>query len=238
VYTAFWQYTTQGTPMLRPLTFLDQNDPETYLRMAEFALGDNLLVCPITQAGADGRWMYLPKGEWYYYWNDELKSGGAEVWAAADLTRIPLFIRAGAVVPMQPVMQYVGEKTVEELTLHVYYKNGTAESVLYDDGGEGYAYQEGQQSTRRFTVAGDGTSLTLSQQIEGDYQPSYATYRVVLHGLPTPLQTASADGQAVAPGSYPATETTVAAPALVVGVGFGQVRIELEAAASALPASA
>ncbi|MVN79186.1 DUF4968 domain-containing protein [Hymenobacter sp. HMF4947] len=229
MYTAFWQYSTKGTPMLRPLTFLDQNDPETYLRMAEFALGDNLLVCPITQAGADGRWMYLPRGDWYYYWTDEARTGGAEVWASADLTRIPLFVRAGAVVTMQPVMQYVGEKVVEELTLHVYYKNGTADSVHYDDGGEGYNYQQGQQTTRRFTVAGDATSLTISQKIEGVYQPSYGTYRVVLHGLPTPLQTAHVDGQSAALGAYPATETTVAAPAVVVGVGFGELKIALSA---------
>lgn len=110
MYTAFWQYATYGTPMLRPLTFLDQNDPETYLRMAEFSLGDNLLVCPITAQGADGRWMYLPRGYWYYYWTDDLQAGGSEVWASADLTRIPLFVKAGAVVPMQPVLQYVGEK--------------------------------------------------------------------------------------------------------------------------------
>jgi alpha-glucosidase len=235
MYSTFWQYSTYGTPMLRPLTFLDQNDPETYLRMAEFSLGDNLLVCPITQAGADGRWMYLPKGQWYYYWTDELKSGGAETWASADLTRIPLFVKAGAVVPMQPAMQYVGEKVVEELTLHVYYKNGAAESVLYDDGGEGYDYQQGHQTLRRFLVSGTATALTLTQQIEGDYQPSYATYRVVLHGLPTPPQSADADGQLVALDTYAASATTVAAPALTVGVGFGEVRIELTAPVSAAP---
>jgi alpha-glucosidase len=232
MYTTFWQYTTQGTPMLRPLTFLDQNDPETYLRMAEFSLGDNLLVCPITQAGADGRWMYLPKGEWYYYWTDELKAGGQEVWASADLTRIPLFMKAGAVVPMQPVMQYVGEKVVEQLTLHVYYKNGTAESVLYDDGGEGYAYQDGQQTTRRFRVTGDATSLTLTQASEGDYQTPYSTYRVVLHGLPAAIEAATADAQALSLGEYPATETTVAAPAVVASVSFSEVKISLAAAAT------
>ena len=231
VYTTFWQYVSQGTPMLRPLTFLDQNDPETYLRMAEFSLGDNLLVCPITQAGVDGRWMYLPKGQWYYYWTDEPKSGGQEVWAAADLTRIPLFVKAGAVVPMQPVMQYVGEKVVEELTLHVYYtSNGPLESVLYDDGGEGYAYQDGHKTVRRFVVASEPDGLSISQKIEGDYQPSYATYRVVLHGLPTALETVAADGQLLAIGEYPATETTTAAPAVVVGVGFGEVRVALRAA--------
>lgn len=184
MYTTFWQYATKGTSMLRPLTFLDQNDTETYLRMAEFGLGDHLLICPITQPGADGRWMYLPRGDWYYYWTDEPKTGGAEVWAHAPLDRIPLFVKAGAVLPMQPVMQYVGEKVVDELILHVYYKNGAADSILYDDGGEGYGYQEGRQTTRRFTVLGTEKTLTLTQTTEGDYQPAFRRYRVVLHGCP------------------------------------------------------
>jgi len=196
MYTAFWQYAQFGTPMLRPLVFLDQNDTNTYLRMAEFSLGDHLLVCPITTPGADGRWMYLPFGDWYYWWTDELKAGGAEVWASAGLDRIPLFVRAGAVVPLAPIMQYVGEKVIDELTLHVYFKNGTTESVLYDDGGEGYGYQEGQRTVRRFTVAGSDKGLLLTQSIEGDYAPAYATYRLVLHGLPFVPAQAVVDGTA------------------------------------------
>jgi alpha-glucosidase len=124
---------------------------------------------------------------------------------------------------------------VEELTLHVYYKNGTAESVLYNDGGEGYDYQQGHQTLRRFLVSGTATALTLTQQIEGDYQPSYATYCVVLHGLPTPPQAASADGQSVVLDTHAATPGTGAAPALKVGVGFGEVRIELAAPDSVAP---
>jgi alpha-glucosidase len=136
------------------------------------------------------------------------------------------------VVPMQPIMQYVGEKVVEELTLHVYYKAGTAESVLYDDGGEGYAYQQGAQTVRRFTVVGDATSLTLRQHIEGNHQPSYVTYRVVLHGLPATPLAATADGQPVALGAHLATDTTVATPALVVSVSVQELKIEFEPAAT------
>ena len=64
--------------MLRPLAFLDQNNTETYLRMAEFGLGDNLLVCPITTPGAEGRWMYLPRGDWFYYWTDMPRPAAAK----------------------------------------------------------------------------------------------------------------------------------------------------------------
>ena len=126
---------------------------------------------------------------------------------------------------MQPVLQYVGEKAIEELTLHVYYKNGTAESVLYDDGGEGYAYQDGQKTVRRFTVTGSATDLVLAQAIEGDFRPSYATYRVVLHGVAGPI-TAAVDGQAATVAEV-ALETGLALPSLVVSVGFGEVRVKV-----------
>ncbi len=224
MYTTFWQYAQAGTPMLRPLAFLDQTDTDTYLRMAEFSLGDHLLVCPITQPGADGRWMYLPRGDWFYYWTDEPKTGGAEVWASAPLDRIPLFVQAGAVVPMYPVMQYVGEKAVEELTLHVYYKQGEQASVLYEDGGEGYGYQEGQSTTRRFKVRGTDTGLVLQQATEGAYQPTWASYRVVLHGLPFGASVFSTDGQP-AEGVQVTTETGLTLPGVTVSADFTELVI-------------
>jgi alpha-glucosidase len=225
MYTTFWQYVQEGTPMLRPLAFLDQNDTDTYLRMAEFALGDHLLVCPITQAGADGRWMYLPRGNWFYYWTDEPKGGGAEVWASAGLDRIPLFVRAGAVIPFYPVMQYVGEKVVEQLTLHVYYTEGEELSVLYDDGGEGYGYAKGQSTTRHFRVRGNDNSFSLKQEITGPYVPTYETYRVVLHGFPFAPTTLTVDGQP-AEAAQGVTEAGLTLPHVIVSAGFGELVIQ------------
>jgi alpha-glucosidase len=133
-------------------------------------------------------------------------------------------------VPMQPVMQYVGETPITELTLHVYHKNGTTESVLYDDGGEGYAYRDGQKTVRRFTVTGSAEGLVLAQAIEGDYAPSYATYRVVLHGVAGTIAV-TADGQA-AEVTEVTLETGLNLPSLVVPVGFGEVRVNVVAAAA------
>jgi alpha-glucosidase len=197
MYTTFWQYVTKGTPMLKPLVYLDQYDSETYLRMAEFGLGENILVCPITQAEAEGRWLYLPRGNWYYYWTDELTVGGKEIWADAKLDRIPLYVKAGAVIPMYPVQQYVGEKEIKELTLHVYYKKGSHESTLYEDAGEGYDYETGQCTVKKFIVTGTADSLTLEQTAVGCFTASYKTYRIVLHGLPFTASTGKIDGNII-----------------------------------------
>ncbi|MBC7449043.1 MAG: DUF5110 domain-containing protein, partial [Hymenobacteraceae bacterium] len=186
LYTAFWQYATRGTPMLRPLVYLDQDDPETYQRMAEFSLGDHLLVCPITQADAEGRWLYLPTGQWYYWYTNEVKEGQQEIWADAGLDRIPLFVRAGAVVPTWPVRQHsAAGPPADGVTLHVYWKSGTETTELYEDAGEGYAYAENAESClKTLTVNGTERELICRQTTAGAYCAPHTAVRLVLHGLP------------------------------------------------------
>lgn len=183
IYTTFAQYVKDGTPMLRPLSYLDQKDVETLSRDEEFGLGDNLLICPVTEPNVDGRWMYLPRGNWYYWWNDELVEGNNEAWAAAELDRVPLYVKAGAVIPINPIMQYVGEKRVEELTLHVYHTNGVLTSELYEDAGNGYDYESGKSITKKFVVKGKKDELIIEQLIEGDFIPEYDNYKIVIHGF-------------------------------------------------------
>lgn len=197
IYTTFWQYAKKGTPMLRPITFLDQNDTETYFRKDEFGVGDQLLVCPVTQAEADGRWLYLPQGRWYYYWDDEQFHGGMEVWAEASLDRIPMFVRAGAVLPHYPVMQYVGEFELEELFLHVYYTNKNHSSTLYEDAGDEYGYENGQFAEKTFKTSGSENTFTIQQTITGDFTPTYTNYEIILHGLPYIMKECIVDGASI-----------------------------------------
>lgn len=184
LYTTFWQYSTYGTPMLKPLAYLDQKDHETYYRQSEFGLGDHLLICPISEEEAEGRWMYLPKGEWHNFWNEQTYTGNQEIWADADINAIPLFIKAGAVLPFYPVQQYVGEKKIEELTLHIYYTQATLKSFLYEDKGEGYDYSEKSDSCIcEFLVKNESGNFSISQTRKGTFIPDYKTYKIVLHGF-------------------------------------------------------
>jgi alpha-glucosidase len=197
IYTAFWQYSKVGTPMLRPLAFLDQTDTETYFRKDEFGVGDEILVCPITQAEVDGRWLYLPEGRWFYYWDDEQFQGGMEVWAEASLDRVPMFIRAGAVIPHYPIMQYVGEFQIEELNLHIYFTNKNHNSTMYEDSGDDYGYGEGLSLVKTFKTSGTENTFSIQQIKQGDFQPLYNNYEMILHGLPFEPKVCSVDGSAV-----------------------------------------
>lgn len=196
IYTTFYQNVKYKLPMLRPLVFVDQNDPETYYRQEEFALGDHLLICPVSQENVEGRWLYLPSGNWYYFWTDELVNGGMEVWAEADINRIPLYVKAGSIVPNYPVQQYVGEKKIEKLTLHVYYTSEQLNSMLYEDAGNGYGYKEGECCEKIFKVDGSKEKkLIIEQFMEGDFTPEYAAYELVLHGVPEKVVSVKVDGQ-------------------------------------------
>jgi alpha-glucosidase len=167
--------------------------------MAEFGLGDNLLICPITQAEVDGRWLYLPRGSWYYFWDDTEVTGGKEVWAEANLDRVPLFAKAGAIIPFYPIQQYVGEIKITELTLHVYYIDGSLPSMLYEDSGDGYDYEKGVFIKKAFRVTGSATSLSISQKTKGTFVPAYSNYKIVLHGLPFQVNSCEVDGALVQP---------------------------------------
>ena len=185
MYTAFWQYVENGTPVIRPLAFIDQQNPETYYRMEEFCLGDHLLACPVSEPGATGRHLYLPQGTWFNFLTDEKHSGRIEIWADAKLDEIPLFVRAGAVLPMYPVRQYVGERPIEELFLHCYFTEGEpVVSWQYEDEGDGYDYEQGVFLKKRFEVSGDTQHMLITQRQEGDYTPDYAMAKLIIHGLP------------------------------------------------------
>jgi alpha-glucosidase len=200
IYTAFWQHSTHGTPIIRPLVFMDQTDPETRHRMDEFALGDHMLICPVLLPGAVDRMVYLPKGYWYHMWNDHEYKGGKEYNVTCPIDRIPVFIRAGAVIPHYPKMQYVGEIEITELTLNIYYtREQNILSVLYEDAGNNYGYKAGIFNNHRFYVSGNAKNLIVSQILEeGNYESTYKHFKIVFHGVPFECKEAIVDGKSIA----------------------------------------
>ncbi len=183
-YTTFWQYSKQGTPMLRPLCFIAQDDPEAWYRNEEFLFGDHLLVSAVAQPGQKQKKVYLPAGHWYSYWTDELFEGRQEIAIPTPLDEIPLFVRAGAVIPNYPVMQYVGEKPVEEMLLHVYCgKEDRVISELYEDAGDHYGYLKDEYNFIRFKTFMHEGHFHLKKQYFGQFDSDYKQYKITIHGL-------------------------------------------------------
>ncbi len=184
LYTAFWRYAEEGIPILKSLVLFDQEDPHTHYRNDEFIFGEKILACPIAEPNAKGRRMFIPKGEWYDFWNNELIEGGEEVWVDADLDSMPIFVKAGAIIPKYPIQQYVGEKKIDQLVLDVYYKNGKETSQVYEDAHDGYDYKKGRFSLRDLKLIGKKKSLTIQQFKSGKYTTPYDTFKINLKGLP------------------------------------------------------
>lgn len=183
-YTTFYQYVVEYTPMLQPISFMDQLDSDTLYRVDEFLLGEHILVCPILEPNVESRFVYLPRGNWYDYWTDTFWEGGKEIKAAAPMDQIPIFIKEGAVIPMFPVMQYVGEKDIDQLTLHVYYGGENIVSYLYEDAGDGYEYEKGIYNRKKFKTLSSEDVFRLTMKRSGHYEPTYSTYKIIIHGLP------------------------------------------------------
>ena len=184
LYTAFWRYAEEGIPILKSLVLYDQHDPQTHYRNDEFVFGEKILACPITGPNQKGRRMYFPLGKWYNFWNDEVVEGGTEQWVDADLDSMPIFVKEGAIIPKYPIQQYVGEKTIDELLLDVYYKEGKEVSEVYEDATDGYDYIKGRYSLRSFKLLGKEKELIIQQHKSGKFVTTYKTFKLNLHGLP------------------------------------------------------
>ncbi len=197
LYTMFYDYINEGTPMLKSLVYFDQHDHQTHNRTDEFVFGKHIFVCPILEPNAMGRRLYLPRGNWYNFWNDDFVHGGKEMYVATDYDEIPIFVKEGAIIPKYPIQQYVGEKTIDELRLDVYYKLGKENSDVYEDEQDGYDYKKGRFSLRKFKLSGKDSELTIIQHKEGKFDTPYKTMKMVFHGLPFEVDSIKIDNEKI-----------------------------------------
>jgi alpha-glucosidase len=111
------------------------------------------LVAPVTREAARSWPVYLPRGGWYDFWTGERYEGPAGVAVDAPLDRLPLLVRAGAIIPLGPVMQHTGERPLDEITLLVY-PEGVSRFELYEDDGRSNEYRRGQYAQTAFECVG------------------------------------------------------------------------------------
>lgn len=177
LYSLFWESATHGAPVLRPLLYHFPDDPQTYQLHDQVLLGPSLLAAPIYQPGQVQRAVYLPAGRWYDWWSDALLVGPCEVQADAPLERMPLYVRAGAIIPSGPQQVYTDQRPLDPLTLDLYPGDGTF--TLYEDDGQSFDYEQGGFCTTSYTIAIEQGRLSLAIGARtGAYTP--ARRRVVL----------------------------------------------------------
>jgi alpha-glucosidase len=196
LYSAFEQAAAHGAPIARALAYAFPEDDAAVVVDDQFLLGDALLVAPILDEDAQGRAVYFPTGTWVDVETGERRTGPARAEVAAPLDVLPLFAREGAIVPLGPVMQYVGERPTDPVTLACYLgaPGSRAAGVLYEDDGQTLAYRSGTMRHTRFAAshAEDRIQLDMAGP-EGAYDPGAHAWVAELHlpngapGRPRPL---------------------------------------------------
>lgn len=182
-YCLFATARATGAPIMRPLLWHYQNDPVAVACGDQFLVGRDLLVAPVLRPGAVARSVYLPNEVWINFWTGERLAGGGHVVAEAPLGTIPLFVRAGAVLPFGPVQQFVGEVADGVVLLHCWPgADGTLE--WYEDDGATQAYEAGQFLRRTLSSRTHGRRWKLEfSPGTGPFTSTVKMWRVVLWGV-------------------------------------------------------
>src|SRR5690349_7058173 len=191
LYTTLEEAHRSGVPLFRPLVLNYQDDPSTYNLDDEFMIGDDLLVAPILKLDVTKRLVYLPAGTWYDYWSNRKYTGGTMISVEAPLETVPMFVRAGAIIPTAPPRNYVGERPDDTITFNIYPDDkGSAEGTLYEDDGVSPAYKSGGLRRTMVTTRPDGRGFAVSVDVvEGQYNPGLRKLNFVVKGQRSTLIT-------------------------------------------------
>jgi alpha-glucosidase (family GH31 glycosyl hydrolase) len=142
-YSAVREATVTGMPVMRAMWLHYPDDPKAVACRDQYLWGRDILVAPVFEKGATSRNVYLPRGTWFDFWTQERVEGGREVSRPVDLDTMPIFVRAGAIIPLGPIKQHTAEKVDQPLSLFIY--PGTDASFhLYEDDGSSFNYRSGE----------------------------------------------------------------------------------------------
>jgi alpha-glucosidase len=178
IYSLVERATRDGVPIIRPLIWHYQSDIQSAATQDEFLLGENLLVAPVIQPGARARAVYLPPGLWHEFWSAETHRGRKYILADAPLHHLPLYVKAGAIIPFAPLAQHMGEYSTNELTLQIW-PGADGKLEFYDDDGESQSPAE-YRRTIEF-IDRDRGGLIRFGSVSGKYQNGPKKWRIILH---------------------------------------------------------
>lgn len=164
IYSEAWQVSSKGSTIMRPLVMDFKDDPAAIGQSYEYMFGPSFLVAPITKPDITQWNVYLPKSiKWYDFWTGMQFAGGQTVKTAAPEDKIPLFVKAGTILPIGPQVQYAQEKKWDNLELHIY-PGADGKFVLYEDQDDNYNYEKGMYTTITFRWDDKNSTLTIGDR--------------------------------------------------------------------------
>ncbi|HUJ08609.1 MAG TPA: TIM-barrel domain-containing protein [Verrucomicrobiae bacterium] len=160
IYSMAGDVTQRAATMMRPMVMDFPQDATARQATDEYMFGPDLLVAPVTEYQVRSRSVYLPAGDWHDFWTGAKVAGGQTIEAPAPYDSIPLYVKAGSILPLGPDLQYTDEKPADPITLHVY-PGANGAFTLYEDDGLTYRYERGgftripirwEDATRTLTI--------------------------------------------------------------------------------------
>ncbi|MBO9204278.1 MULTISPECIES: glycoside hydrolase family 31 protein [Niastella] len=182
-YSNFYEATQNGLPLMRTLA-LDYTDDAAIYRSAfenQFMYGRAFMVAPFTGSEGFGN-IYFPAGNWFDLYTDQVIKGGQELVSPLTMSKLPVYVKAGSIVPMQSLVQHTAEKPTDTLLLHVYAGDQGSDFVYYEDDGFSYNYEKGDFFRRRITYDPVLRQIILGK-VEGQYASKFKFIKLALHGF-------------------------------------------------------
>jgi alpha-glucosidase/alpha-D-xyloside xylohydrolase len=162
LYSAVRETSQTGLPIVRAMWIHHADDPVAVARGDQYLWGRDILVAPVVEKNAAARNLYLPRGgPWYDFWTEDRMPGGSETIRTVDLETMPLYVRAGAIIPMGPVKQYTAEPVDGPLSITVY-PGADGSFELFEDDGSSFEYRRGGWMGISMRWADRARRLTLS----------------------------------------------------------------------------
>jgi alpha-glucosidase/alpha-D-xyloside xylohydrolase len=147
-------------PIMRSLWLHFPDDPKAVACGDQYLWGKSVLVAPVVEKGATTRHVYLPKGGWFDFWTTEQIEGDREIVREVDLETMPLYVRAGSIIPLGPVKQFTSEKVDQPCEIRIY-PGADASFLLYEDDGSSFNYRKGEWTGIRMAWDDARKKLTL-----------------------------------------------------------------------------
>ncbi|MFR9651956.1 MAG: TIM-barrel domain-containing protein [Rikenellaceae bacterium] len=167
IYSEARKVTENGSVIMSPMAYQYPEDKKVWNIGDQFMFGESIMVAPVTEYGARNREVYLPEGDWYNFWNDEKIEGGKRITVDAPLDQMPLFVKAGSIIPFAPKVQYATEPTNEPTTLKIYPGKDATFTLYYDDY-TSYDYEQGRYSVIKIEYDSSNQRVTFDTP-KGNY---------------------------------------------------------------------
>jgi alpha-glucosidase len=182
LYTGIEEASRTGVPLMRPIFLEYPRADEFYNDNRDFLFGRDLFVAPVTTEMVDAEDILLPPGDWYDFWTGTKHTNKGKIQLHPRLDEMPLYVRAGAILPMQPLVQHAGEMPNGPLQLRVYPGNDCS-GLLYQDDGHTFAYQKGEILRISYSCAVSPASVTITSTIQKNaFKPWWNSTELTIYG--------------------------------------------------------